>query len=55
MRGQLGSDRRPGATGFDLDEHERPAVEGDDVELSRGEADVPVDDSPGRLLEALCD
>ncbi len=50
--GALGAEGRAGAAGLDLDEDERAAVEGDDVELAEAGASVALDDLPARGGEA---
>ena len=40
-------------TGFDFDDHEHPAVHGDDVDLAVGAPPVPVEHRGGRAAEVL--
>ena len=51
----LGPVQRAAAAGLDLDEDQRAAVEGDDVELAVAGAGVALDDLPGGAAEALGD
>ena len=51
MRRALRAERAAGAPGLNLDEDQCGAVQGDDVELARGEADVAPDDPPARALQ----
>lgn len=49
--GPLGTDRGPAAARFDLDEDERVAVAGDDVELTVAGAGVALEDLPTAVVE----
>ena len=46
--GPLGAVVRARPAGLDLDEHQRPPVEGDDVDLAEAGAGVALDDPPAR-------
>src|SRR5512133_4353395 len=51
MRRALRAEGRADAARLHLDEDQRRAIEGDDVQFSRWQADIPPDEPPARQLE----